>query len=76
MRKRKPLIIAGVVGGSIITAATAWALLGGTVLLPDAVEGLASAGGGGSCQTAALTFTVPDPTWDATQSAYVVSSLD
>lgn len=60
----------------VAAGGVAWAALGGVVYLPDVVQGLATPNGGNSCQTSALSFTVPTPTWDATLGDYAVTTLD
>jgi len=73
MRKK---VIAGVATVGIVgTAGMAFAALGGILNVPDVVQGLVSGGGASSCQTNAVTFTVPDPTFDNTLGKYQISTL-
>ena len=61
----------------IASGGIAWAILSGTVVLPDVSQGVASTVGGGSCQGAtSVNFTVPTPTWDNAGAEYVVSTLN
>jgi hypothetical protein len=73
MRKR---VIAGVATVGIVGAgAVAWAALGGIVNVPDVVQGIAQGGGASSCQTTAVTFDVPEPTWNNSLGTYAVSTI-
>ena len=72
--KRK-ILIASITGGVIITASAAYALLGGSVALPDIAQGLAG-GTSNACQTSAVNFVVGDPVWDSSTVSWLISSVD
>jgi len=73
MRKK---VIAGVATVGIVAAAgVAFAALGGILNVPSAVQGFVTGNGASSCQTNAVTFTVPDPTFDSTLGKYQISTL-
>jgi hypothetical protein len=74
--KRKKLIVPLVVVGTVTAVGVAFAAIGGFVQVPDAITGLATGGGSSSCQTTSITFTVPEPTFDATVNQYTVSTID
>lgn len=57
-------------------AGVAWALLGGSVTSPDISIGRATGTGSTSCQTQAVNFDVPPPTWDSTLGDYAVTTVD
>lgn len=72
----KRLLIAGLTAVGVVAAGgVAWAMLGGTIVLPDISQGFAQGGGGGGCQTSSVTFTVPDPTWSNTAGDWMVSTI-
>ena len=72
----KKLIAIPAVGMGVLAAGgIAWAALGGFVNVPDVIQGAATGQGASSCQTSALTFTLPEPTWDAATTDYVVTSI-
>ena len=74
--KKKLVIITGtgliIAGGSV----AAWALLGGTVTVPDAVQGFIPTNGAVSCQSQGINFTIPDPEWNNILGEYAIDSLD
>lgn len=72
---KKKLVIAGVIGGVMVTASAAYALLGGTVTLPDIAQGLAG-GTSNACQTSAVNFVVGDPVWDSSSVSWLITSVD
>ncbi len=72
---RTKLVIGLTVGGLVAATGVAWAVLGGVLITPDAVQGIVTGGGSGSCQNSGVTFTVPDPTWSNTDGDYVVASI-
>mgnify|MGYP000597852771 CR=1 FL=1 len=74
MRKRTALVAVPV--ALLAAGGVAWAALGGVVYLPDVVQGIATGNGGNSCQTSALSFTVPTPTWSNSLQDYAVSTVD
>ena len=73
--KRKILIGSLIGGGVVITAGAAFALLGGSVLLPDIAQGLAG-GTANACQTSAVNFVVGNPVWDGGSISWVINSVD
>jgi len=73
MRKRVITGLATV--GIVATAGVAFAALGGILNVPNLVQGLVVGGGTTSCQTNAVTFTVPEPTFDNTLGKYQISTL-
>jgi ethanolamine utilization protein EutP (predicted NTPase) len=71
--KRKKVIIPIAVVGIAATATAAFAALGGFLNVPSAIQGLVAGGGAASCQTTAVTFTVPDPSY--VNGEYVISTI-
>ena len=72
---RKTLAVGLTAGVALAAGGVAWAVLGGFVAVPDVVQGIATGGGSGSCQGNAVTFTVPDPTWDNSMGDYAVTQV-
>lgn len=73
---RKKIIGGVVVVGLIASAGVAWAAITGIVNVPDVVQGIGSGGGASSCQTSAVVFDVPEPTWNNTVDDWAVTSID
>lgn len=73
---RKKIVIPLVVVSAAAVTGVAFAAIAGFVQVPDAVTGLASGGGSNSCQTTAITFEVPEPTFDTDSNSYIVSTID
>ena len=72
--KRKVIVTSALVGLTVAGTATAWALITGTVTIPNIAEGLAT-GTAGSCQTNAVNFVVPPPAWNPTTTAYEIPAV-
>jgi len=73
----KKKVLAGVLTvGIVAVAGVAFAALGGILNVPNAVQGLVAGSGSASCQTNAVTFTVPDPTFSNSAGTYQISTLD
>ena len=72
---KKTLAIGLTTVAVVAAGGVAWAALGGFVSVPDVVQGVATGGGGGSCQVTSVTFTVPTPTWDNTMGDYAVTTI-
>lgn len=74
--KRK--LAVGVAGGLVlgVAGAAAAAVLSGSIIVPDVVDGLIQGPGSSSCQSNGLTFTMPDPTWDNGVGDWAISTLD
>jgi hypothetical protein len=72
--KRKVVVTSALIGLTVAGTATAWALITGTVTIPNIAEGI-STGTSGSCQTNAVNFVVPAPTWNPSTTAYEISSV-
>lgn len=73
---KRSIIVGAVIGTvAVAGAGVAWAVLSGVVVVPDAIQGIATGGGANSCQTGAVTFTVPDPTWSNSAGDYTVSTI-
>lgn len=72
----KRAAVAGLTAAGVLAAGgVAWAVLGGSLLVPDAVQGVIQGGGSGSCQTGGLTFTIPSPTWDNQMGDYAITTV-
>lgn len=76
MKTRKRIIIPLTIVGAAAAGGVAWAILSGTVIVPDSVAGVATGGGSNACQTSGVTFTLPDPAWSNTEGAYVISQIN
>ena len=76
MNKKKVGIISAVGITAVAGAGVAFAAIAGFVQVPDAVTGFANGGGSNSCQTTAVTFVVPEPTFDSSVNQYTVSTID
>lgn len=74
--KRKKLTAALATVGVLAVGGVAFAALSGLVVVPDVITGEATGPGATSCQNSGVTFTVPSPTWNPTQGAYAVTSID
>lgn len=73
---KKKLIAPIALLATVGAAGAAFALLGGFVNVPNAVEGLAQGPGTSGCQTSSVNFEIPDPVWDASTTSWVVLSVD
>jgi hypothetical protein len=74
--RRKKIVAGVVVVGLVASAGVAFAAIAGFVQVPDAVTGFANGTGSTSCQTTAITFEVPEPTFDTSVNQYTVSTID
>lgn len=74
--KKKTIFGGVIVTGLVASMGVAWATLSGILVVPDAISGAVQGNGASSCQTAAVTFTVPDPTFSVSSQDYVVSTID
>jgi hypothetical protein len=61
--------------GVVAVGGVAWAVISGIVATPNVVTGLVNGLGEQSCQTTGLTFTVPEPDYNATTGEYTVSTI-
>ena len=76
MKRRTIGITTAVAALGAAAGGVAYAVIGGTLAVPDLSIGLVTGQGSNSCQTTAITFTVPSPTWSNVVGDYVVSSID
>lgn len=73
---RKRYLVPAIAVPAVFVGGVAWAALTGTVALPQVAQGIATPGSSGGCQTSSLAFTVPDPVWNNSASAYEVTTID
>jgi hypothetical protein len=72
---KKSIIFGSVAFSTVAVATAAFALIAGFVNAPNADTGTATGAGGGSCQSGAITFDWPVPTYSNTTGVYAVDQI-